>query len=123
MESVFIFFFFVRKLNQRQQDLMLSYAKEETDVEGSVNGVTRATPGTANAHADQDAGCRNGLRNYVMHPNKPSFVSIYIYIYICVCVASSQHAAKESGVDPRSDEEQPEKDEGGFFSKLKKMFS
>lgn len=42
---------------------------------------------------------------------------------VCVCVASSQHAAKESREDPKNDEEQPEKEQGGFFSRLKKMFS
>ncbi|XP_060767353.1 dnaJ heat shock protein family (Hsp40) member A3b [Neoarius graeffei] len=70
-----------KKLSRKQRDLILSYAELETDVDGSVNGVTRSAS------------------------------------------ASSQHAAKESEVDPRSNEEQPEKEEGGFFSRLKKMFS
>ncbi|XP_046697020.1 dnaJ heat shock protein family (Hsp40) member A3b [Silurus meridionalis] len=71
-----------KTLSRRQRDLVLSYAEEETDVEGTVNGVTRSAP------------------------------------------ASSQHASKETTVDPKSDEKQPEKEEeGGFFSKLKKMFS
>ncbi|MCI4393334.1 hypothetical protein PGIGA_G00156300 [Pangasianodon gigas] len=69
-----------KKLTRRQRDLILSYAEEETDVEGSVNGVTRSAPG-------------------------------------------SQHTAKESREEPKSDEEQPEKEEGGFFNRLKKMFS
>ncbi|KAM9494583.1 dnaJ heat shock protein family (Hsp40) member A3b [Clarias gariepinus] len=69
-----------KKLSRRQRDLILSFAEEETDVEGSVNGVTRSTQ------------------------------------------ARSQDAEKESGADPRTDEE-PQKEEGGFFSKLKKMFS
>ncbi|KAB5526138.1 hypothetical protein PHYPO_G00148300 [Pangasianodon hypophthalmus] len=70
-----------KKLTRRQRDLILSYAEEETDVEGSVNGVTRSAP------------------------------------------AGSQHTAKESREEPKSDEEQPEKEEGGFFNRLKKMFS
>ncbi|KAF5897902.1 dnaJ subfamily A member 3, mitochondrial-like, partial [Clarias magur] len=32
-----------KNLSRRQRDLILSYAEEETDVEGSVNGVTRST--------------------------------------------------------------------------------
>ncbi|KAG7315484.1 hypothetical protein KOW79_021572 [Hemibagrus wyckioides] len=77
-----------KKLTRRQRDLILGYAEEETDVEGSVNGVTRSA------------------------------------------TASSQHAEeKESGADQSREEEQEkeegekEKEEGGFFSRLKKMFS
>ena len=38
-----------RKLSRRQQSLMLSYAEEETDVPGTVNGVTMPT-GQTTAH-------------------------------------------------------------------------
>ncbi|XP_001363400.1 dnaJ homolog subfamily A member 3, mitochondrial isoform X1 [Monodelphis domestica] len=34
-----------RRLTSRQQSLMLSYAEDETDVEGTVNGVTSTTAG------------------------------------------------------------------------------
>lgn len=36
-----------RMLTDRQQALMRSYAEDETDVEGTVNGVTSTTTGTA----------------------------------------------------------------------------
>ena len=38
-----------RKLSRKQQSLMLSYAEEETDVPGTVNGVTMPT-GQTTAH-------------------------------------------------------------------------
>ncbi|XP_062845559.1 dnaJ heat shock protein family (Hsp40) member A3b [Trichomycterus rosablanca] len=69
-----------RKLSRRQRELMLSYAEEETDVEGTVNAVTRSES------------------------------------------VSSEQSQKGSGVDEVSEEKQPE-EEGGFFSKLKRMFS
>lgn len=34
-----------RRLTSRQQSLILSYAEEETDVEGTVNGVTTTSTG------------------------------------------------------------------------------
>lgn len=34
-----------RRLTSRQQSLILSYAEDETDVEGTVNGVTQTSAG------------------------------------------------------------------------------
>ncbi|XP_065115668.1 dnaJ heat shock protein family (Hsp40) member A3b [Paramisgurnus dabryanus] len=68
-----------KKLTQRQRTLLLSYAEDETDVEGNVNGVT-----------------------------KPA-------------AASSQD--RQTSESAQNKDEEPEKEEGGFFSKLKKMFS
>jgi len=34
-----------RRLSSRQQNLILSYAEDETDVEGTVNGVTHTSTG------------------------------------------------------------------------------
>ncbi|XP_051979563.1 dnaJ heat shock protein family (Hsp40) member A3b isoform X1 [Xyrauchen texanus] len=68
-----------KKLTNRQRNLLLSYAEDETDVEGTVNGVTK--PATRSSQAEKTS---------------------------------------ESG---QSREEEPEKEEGGFFSKLKKMFT
>uniref|UniRef100_A0A4W4EMC8 DnaJ homolog subfamily A member 3, mitochondrial n=1 Tax=Electrophorus electricus TaxID=8005 RepID=A0A4W4EMC8_ELEEL len=70
-----------RKLTRRQRELMLSFAQDETDVEGTVHGVTRPPTG------------------------------------------SSQHAGEASGAEQKREEEQPEKEEAGFISRLKKMFS
>ena len=36
-----------RRLTSRQQSLILSYAEDETDVEGTVNGVTNTSTGEA----------------------------------------------------------------------------
>ncbi|XP_043078201.1 dnaJ heat shock protein family (Hsp40) member A3b isoform X2 [Puntigrus tetrazona] len=68
-----------KKLTNRQRMLLLSYAEDEVDVEGTVTGVTR--------------------------PAK----------------RSSQ--AGRTSESEQSREEEPEKEEGGFFSKLKKMFT
>nr|XP_019965729.1 PREDICTED: dnaJ homolog subfamily A member 3, mitochondrial-like [Paralichthys olivaceus] len=70
-----------KKLTRRQRSLLLSYAEEETDVQGTVNGV------------DLSAGGGSG--------------------------------APGSGAKATSSEEgqEEQKEEGGFFSKLKKMFS
>lgn len=35
-----------RMLTDRQRALLMSYAEDETDVEGTVNGVTNTTAGT-----------------------------------------------------------------------------
>ncbi|XP_057181807.1 dnaJ heat shock protein family (Hsp40) member A3b isoform X2 [Triplophysa rosa] len=67
-----------KKLTQRQRMLLISYAEDETDMEGSVDGVTKPAAG------------------------------------------SSQTGQTSESAQNR--EEEPEK-EGGFFSKLKKMFS
>lgn len=34
-----------KRLSSRQQNLILSYAEDETDVEGTVNGVTHTSTG------------------------------------------------------------------------------
>ncbi|KAM6972415.1 dnaJ homolog subfamily A member 3, mitochondrial-like [Aplochiton taeniatus] len=68
-----------KKLTRRQRSLMLSYAEEETDVEGTVNGVTGPTGG-----GSRGAGSAPGQAD-----NKPK----------------------------------QEEEEGGFLSKLKKIFS
>ncbi|XP_051767027.1 dnaJ heat shock protein family (Hsp40) member A3b [Ctenopharyngodon idella] len=68
-----------KKLTHKQRTLLLSYAEDEMDVEGTVTGVTR--PATGSSQAGQTS---------------------------------------ESG---KSREEEPEKEEGGFFSKLKKIFT
>ncbi|XP_076841275.1 dnaJ heat shock protein family (Hsp40) member A3b [Brachyhypopomus gauderio] len=70
-----------KKLTRRQRELMLSFAQEETDVEGTVNGVVRPPPG------------------------------------------SSQCAGEEPSAEQNGEEDQPEKEESGFISRLKKMFS
>lgn len=42
-----------RRLTSRQQSLILSYAEDETDVEGTVNGVTNTSTGkAARQHAE-----------------------------------------------------------------------
>ncbi|KTG45230.1 hypothetical protein cypCar_00013302 [Cyprinus carpio] len=68
-----------KKLTSRQRMLLLSYAEDEMDVEGTVTGVTRPAKGSSQAGQTSESG--------------------------------------------QSREEEPEKEEGGFFSKLKKMFS
>ncbi|KAI4879041.1 hypothetical protein NFI96_020701 [Prochilodus magdalenae] len=70
-----------KKLTRRQRELMLSYAEEETDVEGTVTGVSRPAAG------------------------------------------SSHREAKASEEEQQKEDEPAEKEEGGLFSKLKKMFS
>uniref|UniRef100_A0A669BI07 DnaJ homolog subfamily A member 3, mitochondrial n=1 Tax=Oreochromis niloticus TaxID=8128 RepID=A0A669BI07_ORENI len=62
-----------KKLTRRQRSLLLSYAEEETEVQGTVSGVTTSTKSTTS----------------------------------------------EEGQDKQKEKEE----EGGFFSKLKKMFS
>jgi hypothetical protein len=39
-----------RRLTSRQQSLILSYAEDETDVEGTVNGVTQTSTGKRFGH-------------------------------------------------------------------------
>lgn len=39
-------FFLRRTLTDRQKSLLASYAEDETDVEGTVNGVTTTATGT-----------------------------------------------------------------------------
>ncbi|XP_016110604.1 dnaJ heat shock protein family (Hsp40) member A3b [Sinocyclocheilus grahami] len=68
-----------KKLTSRQRMLLLSYAEDEMDVEGTVTGVTRPAKGSSQAGQTSESG--------------------------------------------QSREEEPEKEEGGFFSKLKKMFT
>lgn len=68
-----------KKLTRRQKMLLLSFAADEEDVEGTVNGVTKPAPGRSQAGQTSTSG--------------------------------------------QSREEEPEKEEEGFFSKLKKMFT
>ncbi|KAA8585108.1 hypothetical protein FQN60_003802, partial [Etheostoma spectabile] len=68
-----------RTLTDRQRALLMSYAEEETDVEGTVNGVTNTTTGGGSSVKQSEAG-------------------------------QSEHDKKEGEL----------KQEGGFFSKLKK---
>lgn len=39
---------YYRRLTERQRALILSYAEDETDVEGTVNGVANTTAGKQN---------------------------------------------------------------------------
>ncbi|KAA0712332.1 DnaJ -like protein subfamily A member 3, mitochondrial [Triplophysa tibetana] len=66
-----------KKLTQRQRMLLISYAEDETDMEGSVDGVTKPAAGSSQTGQTSESA--------------------------------------------QNKEEEPEK--GGFFSKLKKMFS
>uniref|UniRef100_A0A3P9J3A7 DnaJ homolog subfamily A member 3, mitochondrial n=1 Tax=Oryzias latipes TaxID=8090 RepID=A0A3P9J3A7_ORYLA len=68
-----------KKVTQRQRSMLLSYAEEETDVQGTINGVSPSTGGSKH----QGSGTKHST----------------------------------------SEEKQEQKEEGGFFSKLKKMFS
>ncbi|XP_023997332.1 dnaJ homolog subfamily A member 3, mitochondrial-like [Salvelinus sp. IW2-2015] len=47
-----------KKLTRRQRSLLLSYAEEETDVEGTVNGLTATTTGGGRSgqHSEFGAG-------------------------------------------------------------------
>lgn len=65
-----------KKLTRRQRSLLLSYAEEETEVQGTVNGVTPSAGGGSTASSSEG-----------------------------------------------QDKQPKEAEEGGFFSKLKKMFS
>ncbi|XP_036798231.1 dnaJ homolog subfamily A member 3, mitochondrial isoform X1 [Oncorhynchus mykiss] len=49
-----------KKLTRRQQSLLLSYAEEETDVEGTVNGVTAATTGGGRSGQSSESGAGQG---------------------------------------------------------------
>ena len=40
-----------RTLTDRQKALIMSYAEDETEIEGTVNGVTNTTTGTGLIHA------------------------------------------------------------------------
>uniref|UniRef100_A0A3B4UJQ4 DnaJ heat shock protein family (Hsp40) member A3b n=1 Tax=Seriola dumerili TaxID=41447 RepID=A0A3B4UJQ4_SERDU len=66
-----------KKLTRKQRSLLLSYAEEETDVQGTVNGVN----------------------------------------------PSAATGTKTTSSDEGREKQQEQKEEGGFFSKLKKMFS
>uniref|UniRef100_A0A7N6FC85 DnaJ homolog subfamily A member 3, mitochondrial n=1 Tax=Anabas testudineus TaxID=64144 RepID=A0A7N6FC85_ANATE len=72
-----------KKLTRRQRSLLLSYAEEETDVHGTVNGVSPSAGGSS----------------------------------------TSASAEKTTSSEEGQDKPQEQKEEGGFFSKLKKMFS
>uniref|UniRef100_A0A672ZY63 DnaJ homolog subfamily A member 3, mitochondrial n=2 Tax=Sphaeramia orbicularis TaxID=375764 RepID=A0A672ZY63_9TELE len=69
-----------KTLTDRQRSLLMSYAEDEADVEGSVNGVTATTTGGGSSGKRSEAG------------------------------------------DVHDKEEEKLKQEGGFFSKLKKLF-
>ncbi|XP_017314426.1 dnaJ heat shock protein family (Hsp40) member A3b [Ictalurus punctatus] len=56
-----------KKLSRRQRDLILSYAEEETDVEGSVNGVTRSASASSQ-HAAKES--REDPKNDEEQPEK-----------------------------------------------------
>ncbi|XP_033499681.1 dnaJ heat shock protein family (Hsp40) member A3a isoform X1 [Epinephelus lanceolatus] len=71
-----------KTLTDRQRALLMSYAEDETDVEGTVNGVTNTTTGGGSSGKRSEAGQRVHNKN-----------------------------------------EGELKQEGGFFSKLKKLFS
>ncbi|XP_077575077.1 dnaJ homolog subfamily A member 3, mitochondrial-like isoform X1 [Stigmatopora nigra] len=83
-----------QKLTRRQRSLLLTYAEEETDVTGTVNGVN-TSPGRASTTDSQRSE------------------------------KSSNSPKKED--ETKKTEDKPKKteteEEGGFFSKLKKMFS
>ncbi|XP_071002113.1 dnaJ homolog subfamily A member 3, mitochondrial-like isoform X4 [Oncorhynchus clarkii lewisi] len=49
-----------KKLTRRQRSLLLSYAEEETDVEGTVNGVTAATTGGGRSGQSSESGAGQG---------------------------------------------------------------
>nr|XP_057901993.1 dnaJ homolog subfamily A member 3, mitochondrial-like [Doryrhamphus excisus] len=71
-----------KKLTRKQHTLMLSYAEEETDVPGTVNGVNRSSEGdSASSSSDKTRSSSEG------------------------------------------EDKQQHKEEGGFLSKLKKMFT
>ncbi|XP_074052942.1 dnaJ homolog subfamily A member 3, mitochondrial isoform X1 [Macrotis lagotis] len=59
-----------RRLTSRQQSLMLSYAEDETDVEGTVNGVTN----TAAGGSTMDSSARGSARPEAGE-NKKGFLS------------------------------------------------
>uniref|UniRef100_I3J7F1 DnaJ homolog subfamily A member 3, mitochondrial n=1 Tax=Oreochromis niloticus TaxID=8128 RepID=I3J7F1_ORENI len=69
-----------KKLTRRQRSLLLSYAEEETEVQGTVSGVKGGSSTSA---------------------------------------TSTKSTTSEEGQDKQKEKEE----EGGFFSKLKKMFS
>lgn len=73
-----------KKLTRRQRSLLLSYAEEETEVQGTVSGVSPSGEGGSSTSA-----------------------------------TSTKSTTSEEGQDKQKEKEE----EGGFFSKLKKMFS
>ncbi|XP_049901613.1 dnaJ homolog subfamily A member 3, mitochondrial-like isoform X1 [Epinephelus moara] len=73
-----------KKLTRRQRSLLLSYAEDEADVQGTVNGVEPSTGGGS---------------------------------------STSHSGVKSTSSEEGQDKQPQQKEEGGFFSKLKKMFS
>lgn len=58
-----------------------------------------------------------------MQSNLPTLTSNLIFFDKCLCVYSGSSQAGQTSESGQSREEEPEKEEGGFFSKLKKMFT
>lgn len=46
-----------RMLTDRQRALIMSYAEDEVDVEGTVNGVTTTTTGETHTHTQDTEVC------------------------------------------------------------------
>lgn len=95
----------------------MSYAEDETEVEGTVNGVTATTTGNwAISHLwDTEMGF---LLKDVVFSLKPGWCSVNL----CPGGGSSGKPS-EAGESRHGKEEGELKQEGGFFSKLKKLFS
>nr|XP_040041457.1 dnaJ homolog subfamily A member 3, mitochondrial-like isoform X2 [Gasterosteus aculeatus aculeatus] len=83
-----------KKLTRRQRSLLLSYAEDETDVQGTTNGVERPAGGS---RSSQSGPGSNGS-------------------------GEEEQQEKDKKKEEKKKEEE-EEEEGGFFSKLKKMFS
>lgn len=55
-----------RRLTSRQQSLILSYAEDETDVEGTVNGVTQTSAGKGLGVSWLHSGAYNTLERWTV---------------------------------------------------------
>lgn len=104
-----------RTLTDRQRALLMSYAEDETDVEGTVNGVTATTTG-------------NRVTSYLWFWNwalgshlfslRPGWCSVDL------CPGGGSGGKPSGAGESRHDRKEGDlKQEGGFFSKLMKVFS
>lgn len=97
------------KLTSRQRSLLLSYAEEETDVQGTVAGVS-PSPGEKSFRENAAPPRSQDTQSHRSPEPAPWF-------------PAGGSSAPGSGSEEGRDKRQEPKEEGGFFSKLKKMFS
>ncbi|KAK4813782.1 hypothetical protein QYF61_025262 [Mycteria americana] len=110
-----------QRLTDRQRALMMSYAEDEADVDGTVNGVTNTASGERWELGLLPPGVGMGVQSTSWGGRGAAYWwEMYLTAALCcLCPGGRATASADAGGDRPEAEENKE----GFLSKLKKMFS